>query len=478
MKRVFRCAAFVLVMLCLYYLVTETLLVKRGDGITPMKAWYDQPAGTVDVLVLGSSHSAMSLSTQTMWDECGLSTYLLWGSVQPYWNTYHYLVEALKTQTPKVVALETFASLFDGYSGEASAVANLEGMHNSLNKLQAIMVSVPPENWMDLITVLPEVHSRYAELTQEDFQYYRWNDLQNFKGDAPSRVENWKHGKTSTSAEVAGITETTALNEKTEQYLRRILELCQSKGIPVLLFNAPTAARESEQLYYNTAEQIGAEYGCSYVNFNELDAQTGLRADLDYYVDTSHMNTRGERKVSRYFAHYLQENYDLPDHRGDPAYESWEVSSRAYQNEYLPKITDRRSYFEELAHSRYMYYLVKGYGIYPITEAYEDFAADVSLLGDAEGNLGRALKDEWGFDLFLQGTNSAGGESRFVSEEEKAEIGLSMSPDRSNVLFEEEPLCSVDNTSLQLAVFDPYTKTCVDVVRFAEDEDYALQRDA
>ena len=42
------------------------------------------------------------------------------------------------------------------------------------------------------------------------------------------------------------------------------------------------------------------------------------------------MNVHGAQKVSAYLADYLAANYDLPDHRGDPVYGSWETSSRHF----------------------------------------------------------------------------------------------------------------------------------------------------
>lgn len=128
-----------------YWYINEVLLIKRNDGITTMKDFYAQEPNTVDILLLGSSHSGMNLDVQTFWTEYGYSSYALWGSIQPFWNTYHFLVEALKTQNPSVVILDTYAATRgEEYSDDARQVTNISGMKFSKNKLEAIQVSAPP----------------------------------------------------------------------------------------------------------------------------------------------------------------------------------------------------------------------------------------------------------------------------------------------------------------------------------------------
>ena len=48
-------------------------------------------------------------------------------------------------------------------------------------------------------------------------------------------------------------------------------------------------------------------------------------------TDSGHLNVRGAEKVSTYLAEYLAAHYELPDHRGDEAYASWERSARHFE---------------------------------------------------------------------------------------------------------------------------------------------------
>ncbi len=49
--------------------------------------------------------------------------------------------------------------------------------------------------------------------------------------------------------------------------------------------------------------------------------------DVDYskdFLDFAHLNVYGATKFTLYFSDYLSKNYELPDHRKDKNYLSWE----------------------------------------------------------------------------------------------------------------------------------------------------------
>lgn len=477
LKKIIAPLAFFLTLLFAACMVSDTLLVKREDGITSMKAFYDQPENTVDVLVLGSSHAGWNLSAQTLWDEYGIAGYVLWGPIQPFWNTYHFLVEALKTQTPKVIVLEVYAATQDfAYSDESRMIANLEGMRLSANKWQAIQVSAPPERWLDLLTVFPVVHARYGELTEKDFQYYPWNDLSQDKG---SRTVDCSIAELQSIGDAATVSEVKPLYEKEQLYLDKIIALCRETNIPLVLLTTPTLPRERQQPYYNRVAQIAEENGLPYINCNLLDAITGFDFTTDfrsyYLFDADHLNTKGATRITRFLAKYLKENYELPDRRGDARYESWEAFARQTKNELMPQITDTADYFAELASSYYVYYLVKAYGRYEMSEGYTALIEQAAQIDDGAGHVAAVLKDEWGSDIAVQ---CAGLEEEnwIHSDEEKAEMGFALDAENKTVLFNGEPVCRFGDDSIEMAVYDPYTKTCVDVVEFCPEEDYALKR--
>ena len=51
--------------------------------------------------------------------------------------------------------------------------------------------------------------------------------------------------------------------------------------------------------------------------------ELGLNWDEDTQDKGDHLNVYGAEKVTSYLGNYLEENYELEDHRNDPAYEEF-----------------------------------------------------------------------------------------------------------------------------------------------------------
>ena len=232
------------------YITDRVLLLKRYDGVKPMQSLYAQAPGTVDVLLLGNSHMGVHVDTATLWQEYGISAFALWGGVQPMWNTYYFLVEALKTQTPKVVVLEIGGLSYDWeYADEATQLKNVAGMKLSRNKWEAVQATAPRDRWAALMLGLPLYHQRYGEVTAEDFDYFPWSEgLVNSKGS----FALYGHGNFDLG-DPAAITEVAEISEKSLDYFGRIISLCREKEIPLILVKTPTVDLKKYQPYCNAA---------------------------------------------------------------------------------------------------------------------------------------------------------------------------------------------------------------------------------
>lgn len=157
---------------------------KYGDGILGLQKFYKLNEQTVDVLVLGSSHAFENINTGFLFDSYGIAAYVLSGSVQPYWNTYYYLVEALKTQRPKLIVLDAYASTFDSeYSDYSRIIKNNFGIKSLDTLYNSLKVSSPPETFDNYWFNYRLWHSRYTELSDADFkEFYQIPMYQYFRG--------------------------------------------------------------------------------------------------------------------------------------------------------------------------------------------------------------------------------------------------------------------------------------------------------
>ncbi|MBR5507705.1 MAG: hypothetical protein IKV88_06650, partial [Clostridia bacterium] len=106
-----------------------------------------------------------------------------------------------------------------------------------------------------------------------------------------------------------------ALIETAEKNLYEIIAYCKEKGYELLFVNTPHYLSPHEEERMNTIEDILEEEGIPYVNYDVVD-ESVYSLEEDFYND-GHVNYYGAEKFTADFAKYIDENYDLPDRRGD-----------------------------------------------------------------------------------------------------------------------------------------------------------------
>ena len=449
--------------------VNGVLIMKRSDGILTMQDFYAQPDGTVDVLLVGNSHSGINIDTATLWDSCGIAAYDLWGGVQPLWNSYHYIVEALKYQTPKLIVLEVMASTSDyEYSEEQNQIKNTAGMRLSKNKIEAVRASAPEDRQLNLLLGFPLYHGRFDELTMEDFQHFPWSKgLENFKGSM------LRYGTGSYEFESAeGISETAPVMDKELEYLNRIIGLCREKNVPLMLLKTPSLEREQTQPILNTVAGIAEDNGLAFVNMNLMDDELGINAD-DWSLDR-HMNASGARKVSAWLADYLQSEYDIPDRRGDAAYASWDVNAQNVNNAYLAAVTDSADYFAELRRN--------GRALLVIKNSPWESDAMAALKAEFESvGVQSAVYDESANNAILIADTVTGENAPAQVEGESMcfTLGgdtLQVNFEYQDVYLNDKKLTYYGGSEITLIVFDTLTNEVVDTVGFNTLNGCALTR--
>jgi hypothetical protein len=226
--------------------------------------------------------------------------------------------DAVRCHKPELVCLDTtFIKYGDDFVEEPSTRKSLDGMRLSPTKIKCIRASMgEDENMADYIIPLFRFHSRWKELTFDDFRYAYYNKPVTINGYLPDdEVEAAEPGELIYEKEGD-----TVISPKNIQYFKKAIELCQSKGIQVMLFKVPAHSSNWSRDYDEQIDSIAKEYGLSYINFDDLNDVIGL----DYSKDTpdkgSHLNTSGARKFSAYLSGYIKENYSVSDRRNDAKY--------------------------------------------------------------------------------------------------------------------------------------------------------------
>ena len=342
-------AASVIVMLL------NLLILKSSDGYNQMRALYKQPQDSIDVLFVGSSLVYSDISTGVLWDEYGIASYDLGAAEAPSWVSYYQLKEALKTQHPKVICYEASLPGMQAiqYQKDTWSSATNYGFKWSRDRIEELRVNSAEDDFYKRLNPFNIMHGRYNDLSEKDFDDR--TDLEAFKGFVPKeRVEEIE------PTVLTGTDEMDPCSDKSEEYVRKIIQLAKDQGVPLIMFASPRKIGEPAERAYNYMDSIARSEGLEFIDFNKRYSDM----DLDFSCDMAealHLNYSGNYKFSKYLGQVLKERYDIPDRRGDDRYVSWDRDALLQRRDRNNKNIQNSSSAEEvmqLAQDRYILFLI------------------------------------------------------------------------------------------------------------------------
>ena len=229
-KRILSIALFLALLFSLLFLCSRVFMRKSLSGAWDMTnkiaGFYNEPAEEFDLMFFGSSHAYTSFSPLELWHETGVKSYIFATQQQPMWATYHYILEALKTQSPSVIVVEVQTmALTEDYSEPSVVRSYLDDLPLSANKLALIRASGEGAVLPEYLFPLVQYHDRWDKLTPADFTFRRSDARDPYKGYVllpetgfvPTRYDAPSYG--------------VLLHGKSLDYLMKIVSLCREKGI-------------------------------------------------------------------------------------------------------------------------------------------------------------------------------------------------------------------------------------------------------
>lgn len=463
MKKIIKVFAFCIILVLLLSRIYTILSWKdtAGDYYSSTESLYKLEDDLVDVLFLGSSHCYCSINNSVLWEEHGISSFSMAISGQDLASSYYCLVEALKTQSPKVVCLELYGVTFHGYGAESNMYRNTLSLKLSKNAVDAAN-SIAGERAGELLLKWPIIHTRYAELKEQDFAtkrpaYLGYHAEFNTQGVDPLCTYFGDE-----MIEIAA---------EEEEWLRKIITLTEENEIELVLFAAPIVSSEEDQKMLNYVAAIGEEYGIPLINMPRMQEELQMNPGSDY-IDWAHTNYYGAGKASRYMGKYLKDNYELTDRRGDERYDIWyedaKIRKHEYQN-YMFAITyDISEYLGQLAGA-------EDYTVIITTDG--EFYSDAVEIGDYLSVLG--LED------FYEGTGAwviDNGEVVVNSTEDNffehlelngSDLVVSRTDCESNIVIDKQAYNKVQN-GINVVIYDNLLEQVVDAVGFDALNQYAV----
>lgn len=331
------------------YILQRLLVPKYQTGIVEgsMIEEYYKDDLNHEVLFIGDCEVYENFSTITLWEKYGISSYIRGSAQQLTWQSYYLLEDALRYETPKVVVFNVLALKYNEPQSEAYNRMSIDGMRWSSSKINNIKASMTDEEkFIDYVFPILRYHSRWSELTGDDFKHLFSKDLVTHNG-YYMRVDVKPQGEFPEPKPLVDYT----LGDKAMGYMQKMVDLCKENDIELILIKAPTEFPHWYDEWDAQVVEFAKENDVTYINYIPLQEEIGLDMSTDTYDAGLHLNTQGAEKMADYFGAYLVEKYDLTDYRDDEKYaKAWQEkvdfynSMKAKQYDELEKYGELKSF--------------------------------------------------------------------------------------------------------------------------------------
>lgn len=288
--------------------------------------------GRIDNLYIGSSHVYLGILPQMLDEINGQYNFNLASTAQPINGTYFLLREAENNNDLSHVYIELYyngmvKNIFDQNSETMDTEIyrnwqNTDYMEFSLNKLEYMLAIAGPEKYIDICMPF----SRYREFLnnwhyirqtverkqQEEYLSYEYH--KEFE-DCNGYDDYQKQGYFQSTREFLEkerlypqqrVLNENPIGEKSEQYLRKILDYCQRKNILVTLFVVPMddlqlISTENYDNYIDQINEIAGEYKVLFYDFNLAKEEYLPIRQGKYFRDVGHLNYAGAQMFTPFF---------------------------------------------------------------------------------------------------------------------------------------------------------------------------------
>lgn len=307
--------AFVLVFSFLNMLLQPKYMDSLVEG-GMISEYYDK-AGGHDVIFVGDCEVYANFTPMEMYRQAGIKAYVRGTSQQLLWQSYYVLAETFRYETPKVVVFNVNAMRYSEPVKEEFNRLTIDKMRWSGEKVGIIQASMTEEeNFLSYVFPILRYHSRFSQLTAEDFTYLFRDKQITWQGHLVN--DNVKPlGRLPSKKALADY----SFGDICWEYLEKMRLLCEENGAELVLIKAPSVYPYWYEQYDAQIEEYAAKHGLTFYNFLDHVEEIGIDYQVDTYDAGLHMNLNGATKLSTYFAKILSEKHGVPNHKGDPVFD-------------------------------------------------------------------------------------------------------------------------------------------------------------
>ncbi|MBQ6450891.1 MAG: hypothetical protein IJJ29_03105 [Solobacterium sp.] len=392
-----RSILFISILLVSLFGINEILLPKytlrnsQWPTTSTYKGFYKMKKDTVDVLFIGSSTVVNAFIPQEIYNEYGIRSYNLGSEQQSLFLSYYWLKEALRSQTPSVIVLDTrflynVHPEFPINTSEGLTRKCLDSMRFSSVKRDAVhevCALDPGQSELSYYLTNLRYHDRWSSLTAADFDTsYAEAPLKGYgpiMGLGPESYEPFTEQDPDAWMEYP---------EMMMEYLQKITDLCREEGIRLVLVSLP--GNEMDDAANNVHKAFAKENNIDYYNLCSRQYYEEIGAVLPEENAVGHENVRGAVKTSRFIGRLLRDVYHVPSVKDDQYEQTKGFYEEVKKSAEQTLITDPADYLRKLD-----------------TDRFTVFICGKGSLHSLPDTISKALKDLGTEEIFTASANDA-----------------------------------------------------------------------
>ncbi len=287
--------------------LSKAFMPERESYGSTWNMYLNEDHDSIDVMFFGSSMAYCDIVPARIYENSGVTSYVMTAPEMTIPQGYYYIKEALGTQSPEVIFLELSGMFFPDHSNHTAETVGF--MPYSGNRIAATFATAEPKARLSLLFPMYKYHDR-------------WQKISLGKKRADDRVDLFA-GYTPTVGVLEALEarrewifdSTNVKLSKNEEYLRKIENLCESEGCELVFFLAPACSNYSSDNLEIIRKAAGETL---FIDFNEEFESIGFDMKTDFY-DPLHLNLVGALKFSDRLSEYISEGFGLSGREHDKA---------------------------------------------------------------------------------------------------------------------------------------------------------------
>lgn len=316
-------------------------------GTAKYRDYFETPED-YDVLFMGSSHTVMGILPMQLWEDYEISSYNLGNFGQWIPVDYWVLKAAFEEAKPKLVVVDVFAIYRDDKYSKAHIKYEHEifdTMPYSNVKLQAIQDLFPDELQTQFLFPFSIYHSRWNEVDETFFTEAASTMQRGADENAAISHKDRVWVKDCEADELIDISCVEECDNVAAEYLQKIIDLCKSNHVQILLVTTPFAATQKEQMRINSVYELARRNNVKFYNAiqdNIINPHTDL-------WDIGHLNSSGAHKWTYSLGQYIIENYDdISSDVSDEVRLRWNADYKEYWNDRWKTVQEQENLYNYL----------------------------------------------------------------------------------------------------------------------------------